>query len=336
MEVRHPTPLASSLDSALDAQGNEVRIATLKATFNLVNGRLFIADDQEPVAMGDTYAGAVGLSSVAYESDLALHKPGTDVVVTGTVYSPQGKFVPRLVASVGVGSVVHEILVTGDRRWQWGGLGIRASDPAPFREMPIGWERSYGGGVSGRDESGSYAGEERNPVGTGFIETKSRGEVEGLALPNFEDPREPIRQWNDRPAPRGFGFVGRSWLPRRRYAGTYDDNWARQRSPLLPRDFDDRFFQAAPAPMAMATHLEGGEAILLRHLTPRDAEAFSAPPWRVWFSGYAKGAPFKAKAKLDTLVIQTDRMRVLVVWRHCFKVDLDEPGDVVRAQVDGI
>ena len=43
-----------------------------------------------------------------------------------------------------------------------------------------------------------------------------------------------------------FGPVGRHWEPRVRYAGTYDDRWTEDRMPLLPKDFDDRFHNAAP------------------------------------------------------------------------------------------
>ena len=33
------------------------------------------------------------------------------------------------------------------------------------------------------------------------------------------------------------------WLPRRAWAGTYDDAWRISRAPYLPADFDARFFQ---------------------------------------------------------------------------------------------
>lgn len=40
--------------------------------------------------------------------------------------------------------------------------------------------------------------------------------------------------------------MGRSWQPRLRYAGTYDQHWMDERLPFLPEDFDLRYFQSAP------------------------------------------------------------------------------------------
>jgi hypothetical protein len=49
-----------------------------------------------------------------------------------------------------------------------------------------------------------------------------------------------------RPSPAGFGPIACHWQPRVGFAGTYGDAWVANRLPLLPDDFDDRFFQSAP------------------------------------------------------------------------------------------
>lgn len=46
--------------------------------------------------------------------------------------------------------------------------------------------------------------------------------------------------------PAGFGFVGRSWLPRISYAGTYDQKWLDEQHPYPPFDMDYRYWNGAP------------------------------------------------------------------------------------------
>ena len=43
-----------------------------------------------------------------------------------------------------------------------------------------------------------------------------------------------------------FGPVGRSWQPRIRWAGTYDQKWMDEKFPFLPEDFDERYYQCRP------------------------------------------------------------------------------------------
>ena len=47
-------------------------------------------------------------------------------------------------------------------------------------------------------------------------------------------------------APVAFGPLGRGWPLRARFGGTYDDKWLKDDFPFLPKDFDERYYQAAP------------------------------------------------------------------------------------------
>lgn len=334
MEVRHQSPYATSLDAALDADGREVRVAVLKATFDMVDGHLEAAQDQEPVMHHDSFLGAPGASSIAYESDGALFKPGTDVVVTGAVFSPTGRALRQWDAALQVGQIHHRVLVTGNRRWSWGPVRASASAPEPFTAMPICWERCFGGADPTPHGAAGTAFEPRNPVGTGFRLSGTRQTMDGLALPNFEDPQAPMRSWSDKPIPTGLGFVGRAWAPRVRHAGTYDKAWERERSPVLPEDFDYRFFQAAPGGLALSGHLRGGEPIVLRNITQRPLDGFTVPRIRVTFSGFARGRLFKAPGQLDTVVVRSDSRQAILVWRLKYAVALDEAADSLRAEIE--
>lgn len=46
--------------------------------------------------------------------------------------------------------------------------------------------------------------------------------------------------------PAGFGFVGRSWVPRIAYAGTYDQKWLDEQHPYPPLDMNYAYWNGAP------------------------------------------------------------------------------------------
>nr|WP_245737433.1 DUF2169 domain-containing protein [Xenorhabdus japonica] len=91
---------------------------------------------------------------------------------------------------------------------------------------------------------------EYNPLGTGFI-TPWYAKAKDLSYypaPRIEHPDAPITaehftQWLNQPPsitekagqPAGLGIIGRAWLPRRTLAGTYDEQWLKERHPYLPR-----------------------------------------------------------------------------------------------------
>jgi hypothetical protein len=157
-------------------------------------------------------------------------------------------------------------------------------------------------------------------VGAGFALTSSSKRMQGLRLPNLEDPRHLISSWRDRPPVAGFGFVGRGWLPRRTLAGTYDKRWSETRSPLLPADFDPRFLQGAPSDQIATPHLQGGEPVKLINCSPQGEQAFALPHVKLsitvdWDSGSHSE---DMRSVLDTVILEPDDHRVVICWRSTF------------------
>ena len=313
MEVEHDSPFVADMDEVIDKDGSLARVAVLKATFEVdAHGSLNVAEEQEPICHVDQLAGEPGASSTLYESDGAYFKPATDIVVCGKVFAPGGRPTASLIAEISVGPVTKQVLVTGDRRWSYSSiLGVNKSNPEPFTEMPICWERSFGGEDSFHQDPTKHGLERRNPVGTGFRVTKSAEALDGLALPNFEDPQQPISGWRDKPDPQGFGFIGRGWLPRVEYAGTYDEAWQKNRMPILPVDFDYRFFNGAPSGQICPGHLQGGEAVRAVNLTPDGELLFCLPKFSVTFRGVSRKEPLELQGLLDTVVFKLERAQDL-------------------------
>jgi len=207
--------------------------------------------------------------SVRFESDLVPFKPCTDVVLVGRAYAPEGKPVTEMVAGLRVGQLRYGVAVIGDRTWQTQLLEKPTiSYTRPFLTMDLAYERAFGGFDK---PAGMYCKE--NHVGTGFIGKRSAERVEGLKLPNLEDPRNLIGAWNSRPRPAGLGFYGRSWAPRLAYAGTYDEKYMKERHPRLPADFSYRFFNGAHPDLQVGGYLRGDEEVDLLNVCPNASRA---------------------------------------------------------------
>lgn len=298
-----------------DGEGADVLVVAARGTWRIARGaEPALAEEQRPLVEADAYAGEPGLSSLAEVSDYVPVKPATDVVVLGAAHAPGGKAVASMTVEVEVGRVKRAVLVTGDRVWKKNGIfGIKAGPAKPFMAMPLEWERAYGGTVTGEDGA-VVARHEGNPVGRGFVADPRH--ADGVALPNLEDPAAPLESPKDRPEPHGLGFVSPDWLPRRALAGTFDAAWEERRMPMLPADFDERFFNAAPAALQASPHLEGGERVRLAGFDPKGEWRFRLPSdtltARLLFpADVVETHPLR----LDTVVIEPGEERLQMVWR---------------------
>jgi len=335
MDVIHNSPFAAEVNSIIDIDGSEARVAVVKATYDIGNGGVTaVAEEQEPIAACDEYLSEPGLSSTLYESDGAYFKPATDVAVVGSAYAPDNRGALWFDASISVGSISKTIRVFGDRHWSFGRIGgVSHTRPEPVTRVPICWERSFGGADACRRGTQEPAWERRNPVGTGYCATHSREALDGVALPNFEDPKRLIESWKDKPTPQGFGFIGRSWSPRVAHAGTYDKDWQQTRMPILPSDFDYRFFNAACPDLIAPNYLCGGEPVVAVNLSSAGVERFVLPVVHVTFKARAKGRRIEVPGLLDTAVFKLDQRKIVLVWRAKYAVHLGERAEPIAANV---
>lgn len=319
MELQNPTRFPAQLAILPDKDGFETLVVIWKPTWTVARERLVPAEEPLEIIQADTFYGEPGESSIHRESDLALFKPATDVVLLGHAYAPKAKAKEGLV-KLTVGPVSQTACVSGDRKWGVTLGFVRISGPEPFERVPLLFERSFGGRQPAKGGKGYIGAEERNPVGTGYVRKKRRSFVDGLALPNIEDPRRRLRSPGQKPPPVGFGFVGRHWLPRRRYAGTYDAAWEANRLPLLPEDFDERMMNGAPGPLQAIPHLKGGEQVQAEGVHPRGPWRFRLPDARPSFEAHWQGSWQKLDPVLDTIVLEPDLERVSLTYRARLRI----------------
>ena len=318
MDLRNQTPFLAERIVHMDAAGREVLVVIVKATL-IINtaGRLTPAAEQAPLQPADSFHGEPGASSIRYESDLAPHKPGTDVVVLGHAYPP-GRRDAEVHVSVRVGPVRTTIAVFGDRTW------ARPESPAPFERMPLVYERAFGGRDESADSPEDHEAEQRNPVGRGLRARRSRLELARIPMPNLEDPARLLQTPDDRPEPVGLGFIGRSWLPRLRHAAADPGRpQAPPPGPFLPPGFDPRYHQGAHPRLVATPHLRGGEPVELVHLSPFGPQRFSLPPEAPRAAVTIGPDRRPLPLALDTVFFEPDDLRAPLVYRGALTVGRD-------------
>jgi len=308
LQIENHTPFYASLAVFPNCDAIDTLYVILKATLSL-RPRLALAPVQVPVTLADEYYADPAASSLMKSSELHIGKPGTDVLLVGRAWAPGGRAAPESWVRVSVAERQKTVRVWGDRVWRRDGT---PSGPEPFEAMPLVWERAFGGMLQLADRT---LAEERNPIGVGFLGGRLREELEGQPVPNLEDPAAPLERLGQSVAPACFAPIAPHWLPRRSFAGTYDETWQRKRAPYLPKDFDRRFLQCAAAELAFDRYLQGGESVQVRGATPDAPIEFTLPVANLHVTVRVAGAEEHPVAQLETVLIEPDENRMCLTWR---------------------
>lgn len=304
----------------MNPDGRELLVVVVKATFGIPpSGReAVLASEQAPLVYADTFSGDPGFSSIVHEYDFSTFKPRCDVLLNGSAYAPNGKPVHRLTVGLEVGRIKKRIGVVGDRVWKKGWFRAHPSRPQAFTVMPVSYDRAFGGVDNLHKNPRKHVTCLSNFAGRGFYPRSKRAWIQGKAAPNTEEPGKPVKRPGGHYRPMAFGAIGRPWLPRRAFAGTYDQRWIDNVFPFLPRDFDPRYNQAAP-PDQQIDYLQGGEEVKLFNLMPESRVSFRIPRLEMPVVFKRKGEEEISQfAVNDTLLIEPDRQRFILVWRTTF------------------
>lgn len=323
LEIENRTPFEIAVAPSQNKEGRDYAVIVVKGTFEIKKGEesLSVAEAQTPIVWGDEHYGEPGLSSVKYEADIFPSKKGTDVALIGSAYTRKGT--DRSVdVSLQVGPLRKSVRVFGDRHWRKSIGSWKPTDPATFERMPLVYERAFGGRDASDPDPARHGYEKRNPVGAGFSVSGSKERLEGLPLPNIEDPKNLIGGWKDKPAPAGFGFIGRDWAPRVNYAGTYDEAWQKKRCPLLPDDFDETYYNGASSDLVGRPYFKGGEAVRITNASKERELSFNLPKRSIDATVWIKGKETLHHLSLDSVIIAPDEKKTILVWRAtvpCFR-----------------
>jgi hypothetical protein len=238
--------------------------------------------------------------------------------LNGSAYAPYGIPAERVRVSLRVGSLIKSFDVVGNRVWQAGHFYRDTTQPEPFTQMPISYSNAFGGVDKPEADPATHRWYPDNHVGVGYHENLSAGNLDGKPLPNTEQVGQPIRTPQGSYQPAAFGPIGRAWQPRLKFAGTYDAKWIDNIMPFLPGDFDDRYYQAAPADQ-QTDYLQGGEEVELTNLTAAGRTRFRLPKLQFTIVFFHRGGEAEETLpNLDTAIFEPDQQRVMLVWRSTF------------------
>jgi hypothetical protein len=311
------TSFAADFGFCLDKDGLEYAVAVLKATYHFDSRGLLTVPARTamcPVFLQDEYYDQPDNSSLKYPSDVLHFKEGTDVIINGHAY---GRHRKAIEAGFRLGPLEKSISVYGERHWD----SVMGMDtilgPVPFDRMALTYENAFGGSFV-HDKFGLCR-NPFNPVGKGFGSSKG----EQYRLPNLEYPRQGIQDVKE-PPPASLGALPGWWRQRSRHAGTFDQTWFDTRRPLLPLDFDCRFYNAVAGDQIYRPKLLGGETLTLINLHPDEENLrITIPTARFVATFRIKERTETIAMVIDTLVVEPDENRFFVSYRSAVVIGND-------------
>ena len=316
MELLNITRMSAANAVCLGPDAREHALVVVRGTFRLPldGSEPTLLETQLPPTEADSFLAAPGESPVVLESDFVPIKPVCDVLLNGNAYAPHGRAATQVPVSLRVGNMEKSFHVVGDRLWRGGTFRAKPSPPEPFEVMPIHYGRAYGGvdcDPSNADLVKTY---QQNPVGVGFYPYADPATLDGRPLPNTEELSRPVESCRASYEPMSFGPLCRNMAERRQYAGTYDEEWQQSVFPFLPKDFNTRYYQAAP-PDQQVDQLDG-QPVELWNLTRRQRVRFTLPDVKVNVDFLdADGGVEECRAQADTLLLEPDEGRFSMIWR---------------------
>ena len=308
-ELRNNTPFEAEWMAAIDKDGRRRFVVVVKGTFDIQpDGSTTLAKEPLPIAPAPEYLGEPGSSSLKFDADLVPPKPGTDLHVIGSAIAPEGKPTTNMTVSLKTPRGIKSLRVVGDRTWTRSMVGtIELGLPTPFVEMPIIYERAYGGYDKKDPDPAAHRLDPHNPVGTGFFTAEAH--KVGERAPNIEWIQQA------QPGPPGFGPVCVDWHARTRYQGTFDAKWIEERKPLLPEDYDPRHRLSAPEDQQFTPHLRGGESIAVSGMHAEGVVRFDVPKHYLAFTTRIGKKGHEHRAKMATVAVFPNQRQVAVTWQ---------------------
>jgi uncharacterized protein YjbI with pentapeptide repeats len=246
-----------------------------------------------------------------------------EALLSGFAFAPQGKPAPIVAARFTVGPIDKEVWAIGDRTWKLTG----PTEPVPFTEMPLGYDRAFGG-----------EGFAPNPIGKGYAPVKDAAGNAVHPLPNVELAKKLITSPRERPPVAGFGPVDPSLPQRMKKLGTYDKKWLDTRYPEMAEDFDPTYFNVAPEDQWIDGYWQGGEPFSLTNLH-RDKPKIEGtlPSFKarcfVTRKGAEEGALDDVALRCDTVWFVPHLERVILLFRGGVDVADEDASDIVDMMV---
>jgi len=294
----------------------------IKGTFDLHPSQQVTLSDEQRLPTGDEYYDddEEQTGSVRYESDFAYFKPHADFFTVGHCFAPENRAVHACPVSVQIGNYRKTLEVFGNRYWKNTILNPETTEPAPFTEMDLRYERSFGGS--------DYL---ENPIGRGYCKADVTIADNVLPVPNIQDPNDLVASPSQEKKPVGFGPLNRTWSARQEKMGSYDTGYLKNRWPWFPEDFDWSFFNAAPQNQQLKGYFHGDERLYFENMHPHNSHyATQLPEIRIRCFNRRIDPATRKKVfeeidlNLDTVWVDMLAEKLVLVWRGWGAINNDE------------
>lgn len=305
MQLRNGTPFDVQVQLAAP-RGERLASVIIKSTYELrADGGGRLAAEQVPLITK-----YLPTSYGTFHGEIFFRKLGVDVCVLGTL--ERDRLVTKASAFLHVGDRTFGLNVTGDRVWVRSASGqLMPSDPVPFREMPIGYDRAMGGHQ--RFEDGSEVLFADNPSGRGYYEREDQ--AENRPLPNIEQVgMPPLQSWQDQTPVAGWGPYPSFWGLRARKSVQVD------KATNELRNISASLFNHAH-PVLVFDALPGGQHIRVEGLKGRDVKV-RVPPPPASVEAQVGGEIIAVPAPIDGIFLWCDDAKLVVTQRARFAYDV--------------
>ena len=315
LQLDNQTPFKATIALLPDRFGIDTLYVIVKATVTL-RPSLALAEEQVPPTMADEYYGDPAASSLRAVSDMHIGKAGTDVLLIGKAWAPDKRPVQRM-------QVAHEgrrptEADTRDRRSRL--AGRRAVAATAVRV-----DAAHLGACVRRRASRRRQGRGRGAQSGGLWicrRTLAPTTMQGLPVPNLEDPAAPLQQIGQ-VADAGMPGADRAVVAATpRVCRHLRRALAAQRARRICRTTSIRASSSARRPSSRSIAIcRPASTVQIVGVLPDGPIAFTVPDSHLSVAVTVDGSMHRPPANLETLSIEPDENRACFTWRAAVPCD---------------
>ncbi|MBU2896135.1 DUF2169 family type VI secretion system accessory protein [Vibrio hepatarius] len=302
-DIEHTAGLLIKGRFQRDVDGHEIWVLTAKRQWDLID-KQWQEVAAESIYDDPVYLGEPGSSVMKIDHEFPVTKQNTDVLVYGKARSYAKRPVVyhecRLLID---GHIDKTISVHGERLWVQHGGTVTVSNPQPFVEADIHYGKALGG-------------DERNRVGCGIA--SSTAELLKKPVPSVFFPSEEWAPNSKNVRVAGLGPIAPFFAERTQYGGTFDAHWEEHRRPLLPQDFNPKFYQSAPSDQQCDGFLVGGERLMMSGFNHDEVISFRFPVEKYLASASFSEENLCLPMQIHTVFVDTESMSLTLSYSASF------------------